>query len=273
MSSSKMEFFNIRVMTKNEVSVLPKRIILFLSPHQEEIKTFEIIVDGEKFTIYHSFVGDAPKCVMHYNRDNYILFDEHNVNSGPYYVPPSEFKEFYAYYKEITKEFCDYSFLQIIDKHNNCHTLDTEQCGSKANKNPRDFALEHLHEIEKYITNSQYVKDPAKLALIPVDDTIIGYDSLAAKDVSQFYENMPIDMKVGEKREINDMLHWELRMYADFPVIVDKSEKSKIATHIAIILGPGDVVWTAYPANGIEGVAPQITKENLDFWKNHVFSG
>ena len=146
----------------------------------------------------------------------------------------------------------------------------------QSNQKSRDFALEHLggmnrvnemskaNVVDQFLISSSFVtSEPAKLLLIPVDDTIIGYDSLVVEDVSKYYKDMPIDMEVNEKRQINDVLHWEMRMYAEIPVIVNKSKKPIIATHIAVILGPENVVWTAYPVNGIEGVAPQITKDNI----------
>jgi len=164
--------------------------------------------------------------------------------------------------------------MNTIEKHDigDTHVIGSTISGSKSTKNPRECILGLIKTIESFIQENEYVSLPAKLALVPIPNDIKGVDVLIKKDVSEYYNNMPTDMVIDEIKTINESLTWEMRAYAEIPIIVDSSVFPKKATHFAAILGPNYVIWTVYPVDGINGVAPQINKENVEFWKAHVFA-
>ena len=178
-----------------------------------------------------------------------------------------------------------HTYLEMVqkDEHDTGkhHEKGSKQSGSKATKNSVEFVTDIINNnkiedyTEKYKKN-QYVKAPARLALIDIEHGFggTGTDALLEQDVSERYESMPEDMKEKETRKIPDTtLYWEKRMRAEIPCIVDTSKSPNEATHIAAILGPNNVIWATYPCAGEAGVAPPLNKASIEFWKKHVFAG
>ena len=166
------------------------------------------------------------------------------------------------------------SWIQIINEaedkssadHDSAHNKDSKVSGSKSDSDPREMAKQALGNGTAKETKSKYVSSPAKLYVLKTEKKI-GTDALIKVTKLQSYPKTLEDAKDGKDYT------WEMRPMAKIPVRVYKNEAAADATMLAIITPDAKTIWTAYPIKDVNGVAPMLTLDNIDFWSEHGFAG